>query len=303
MTRDGLTVLLPARNAEKTIRGAVHSVLRALPAEGSVLVLNDASDDATGDILQEMARDDGRVGVMTSAAPLGVAKALNELVDASKTELVARMDADDIALPWRFNCQLRAMHRKDFDVVFSPVIMFGPARFAITPQAPVPTRPAASPFELLLASALIHPTLVGRRRAFVGAGGYRPVPAEDWDLFMRMALRGDRLARIALPSLLYRRHPGQVTASTTWRSAHAAAPETAQVHQELGERLLGFGHAGAYAALSGAAAGANEVKAAWTLIKAVRDVANSFPATDRLSMRTIVLIATRRMNRLYGPSE
>jgi glycosyltransferase involved in cell wall biosynthesis len=295
-----LTVILPAWNAEKTIGTAVSSILRGLPRDGKLLILNDASSDATGEILARLTRADGRVGVLRSDVQLGVARALNVLIDAADTPLIARMDADDIALPWRFRHQIPAMYRENLDVVFSPIIAFGPCPVAIEPQAPVSTGPAASPYELLLADALMHPTLLGRRSTIVGAGGYRRVPAEDWDLWIRMALRGSRLGRIALPTLLYRRHAEQVSATKVWQKALAHGVETAQVHQELSQRLLGFSEAGAYTALSVPSAGPKEVSAAMNLIKAVRMAANAFPFRDRLSMRTTARMAMLRMRGIYG---
>ena len=246
-----LTVIVPARNAEKTIRTAVSSVLRGLPDNGKILILNDASSDATGEILKGLARDDRRIGVLTSDVQLGVAEALNVLIDATDTPLIGRMDADDIALPWRFRRQIPAMYRGNLDAVFSPIVLFGPSPMSVVPQSPLSIGPAASPYELLLTCVLMHSTLVGRRSAIVDAGCYRRVPAEDWDLWIRMALQGARLGRIALPALLYRRHAEQITATKVWQKEFAYAVETAQVHQELSQRLLGFGEAGAYAARPG----------------------------------------------------
>lgn len=297
-----LTVLVPARNAEKTIRTAVSSVLRGLPPDGKLLILNDASTDGTGEILAGLARADRRVGVLTSDAQLGVAKALNVLIDAADTPLIGRMDADDIALPWRFRRQIRAMYRGKLDAVFSPIILFGPSPISVVPQSPLSIGPAASPYELLLTCALMHSTLVGRRSAIVDAGCYRRVPAEDWDLWIRLALQRARLGRIALPALLYRRHAEQVTASKVWQKQFAHAAETAQVHQELSQRLFGFSEVGAYAALTGSWAKPTDVRAAMNLIKAVRKAAHSFPLSERISMLATARMAKVRMKGIYGNS-
>lgn len=294
-----LTVLLPARNAEKTIRTAISSVLRGLPHDAKLLVLNDASTDATGEIVADLARADGRLGVMTSEAQLGVAKALNILIDAADTPLIGRMDADDIALPWRFRRQLRAMYRGNLDAVFSPIILFGPSPLSVVAQSPLSVGPAASPYELLLTCALMHSTLVGRRSTIVRAGCYRQVPAEDWDLWIRLALEGARLGRIAVPALMYRRHAGQVTASKVWQKHFAHAVETADVHQALSQQLFGFGEAGAYAALTGSWAEPKDVGAAMNLIKAVRKAANSFPLNERVSMLATARLAKIRIKRIY----
>ena len=300
-----LTVILPARNAEKTIRTAVSSVLRGLPRDGRVFVLNDASSDSTGELLAGLAREDGRVGVLTSDVQLGVSGACNVLIDAADTPLIARMDADDIALPWRFRLQIPAMYRSNLDAVFGAAIHFGGSGSrrlaALLPFGPVLSiGPGASPYELLLGNKLGHPTVVGRRSAIVGAGCYRRVPAEDWDLWIRMALQGSRLGRIALPTLLYRHHAEQVSATKAWQKELACAVETAQVHQELSEKLLGFSEAGAYPGLTGPSAEPKEVRAAMNLTKAVRMAANSFPLRDRLAVRMTALTVMHRIRGIYG---
>jgi glycosyltransferase involved in cell wall biosynthesis len=295
---DRLTVILPARNAEKTIRTAVSSILRGLPQDGRLLVLDDASDDATGEILARFARADCRVGLLTSNANLGVAGALNALIDSADTALIARMDADDVSLPWRFRYQIPAIYRENLDLVFSPTIRFG--HFLIRPDSPISSGPTSSPYELLLLNPLAHPTLVGRRSTIIGAGGYRSVPAEDWDLWIRMALDGCRLGRIALPTLLYRRHAQQISFNKDWESANAQEAKTAKVHCELSQQLLGFSDAGAYAALSGPSAQPGDVKAAVKVIKAVGIAATSFPPRKRLSMRETLWRARHRMKVIYG---
>jgi glycosyltransferase involved in cell wall biosynthesis len=296
-----ITVILPARNAEKTVCTAVSSTLRGLPHDGRLLVLDDASDDTTSEILRRLARADGRIGVITSDVNLGVSEALNVLIDAADTSLIARMDADDIALPWRFRQQIAGIIRGTLDVTFSPIIHFGSPPAMIKPQPPLSTGPTASPYELLLRNPFAHSTLLGRRSTLVSAGGYRRVPMEDWDLWIRMVLRGSRFGKSALPTLLYRRHAQQVSASEGWRSAHGTSVEATEAHQELSHRLLGFSAAGAFAALNGSSsAGSKEVDGAAKLIKAVRTAASSFPRRDRLSIGWTAAIASYKLRRVYG---
>jgi Glycosyl transferase family 2 len=295
-----LTVLLPARNAEETIRTAVRSVLRGLPSDGRILVLDDASSDATGEIVASLARAVRRVGVLTSDTQLGVAKALNILIDAADTPLIGRMDADDISMPWRFPRQIRAFYRGDLDAVFSPIVLFGPSPTSFVTQAPLSIGPNASQYELLLTCALMHSTLVGRKSAIVEAGCYRQVPAEDWDLWLRLALQGYRLGRIALPALLYRRHARQITATPIWQKEFAHAVDTAHAHEQLTQRLLGFDAVGAYAALTGSWAEPAQVRTAIRLIKTVRKASDSFSVSERLSMLGTARLALQRMRAIYG---
>ena len=63
------SVLIPARNEEATIAGAVLSVLRTQSADFEVIVLDDGSTDRTAQIVRAIARQDGRVRFAT-APPL-----------------------------------------------------------------------------------------------------------------------------------------------------------------------------------------------------------------------------------------
>ncbi|MFW8695947.1 hypothetical protein, partial [Mesorhizobium japonicum] len=83
-------------------------------------------------------------------------------------------------------------------------------------------------------------SLTGRRSAILDAGGYRPVPAEDWDLWMRLALNGTRMGRTSLPAVAYRRHAAQTSSQEPYKQAVSADAPTAQVHRDLCRST--FGH-------------------------------------------------------------
>ncbi|PXX03202.1 glycosyltransferase family 2 protein [Mycolicibacterium moriokaense] len=295
---DQLTVLLPARNAEATVGKAIASVLRGLPDDAKVLVLDDASEDRTPDVIKNLARKDRRVAMISTTSASGVAGALNILLEACETALIARMDADDITLPWRFAVQMRELAKHNLDMVFMPSIQFGPSRTAVRPQPPIGAGPTAVPYELLTTNTLLHPTLVGRRSTIVAAGGYRTVPAEDWDLFMRMALRGDRLARTSMPGLLYRRHVGQVTQTEAWRTRPVDSA-IASVHDDLADELIGCGRS-SYAALSGATADSAQLASALDVLDAVWTKSAAFSWRDRFGVRANVIGVRRQLRGRYS---
>ncbi|MGO1734946.1 MAG: glycosyltransferase family 2 protein [Leucobacter sp.] len=228
-----LSVLIPAYNVGRTVVAAVRSTLRDLPPDAEVVVLDDGSDDGTA--ARVAAIPDFRVRVI-SRPNAGVAATLNELIEVTDSELIARMDADDVVLPGRFGAQLRALDR-DSDAVFTTVLTFGSG----APGLPRPTGIAPADFgmHLLLTNPVSHPTLLARRAAVIRAGGYRDLPAEDYDLWIRMATGGARLRRIGYPGLAYRLHSEQVTASMTWRRASWANAEQAVAFSRLAEQLIG----------------------------------------------------------------
>lgn len=228
-----LSVIVPAYNAADTIASAVRSTVRALPRDAEIVILDDGSVDGTADAARAV--DDPRVRVL-SRPNRGVAATLNDLLESTDSEFVARMDADDIVLPGRFRRQLRAMGQ-GVDGVFSTVVTWGTG----LPRAPRPSGISPEDFgmHLLLTNPVAHSTFLGRRSAVIDAGAYREIPTEDYDLWLRMAAGGARLQRLAIPGLAYRVHQGQVTASADWRRSSWENPDIAEAYSSLAERLLG----------------------------------------------------------------
>lgn len=232
-----LSVLLPVRNGAATIRTAVTTTLRAMPRDSELVVLDDCSTDGT---LAELdGFDDRRLRVILAAEPSGVAGGLNRLMADTDSALVGRMDADDACLPWRFSRQLPVLLGARADTVFTTVVNWYSHSRRIRPNAPAAISPHAFPIHLALTNPVSHPTMLATRRAIVGAGGYRSVPAEDYELWMRMHLTGYRLQRLRLPGLAYRLHPGQVTATDGWSELSWANPVVASSYGDLTEIVLG----------------------------------------------------------------
>ncbi|MGT2425260.1 glycosyltransferase family 2 protein [Amnibacterium kyonggiense] len=212
-----LSVLLPVHNGEATIRRAVRSTLADLPAEAELLVHDDASTDRTAAVLDSIA--DPRLVVRSVERNVGVANALNGLLADARGRLVARMDGDDVTLRGRFVRERAAIDAGD-DVVFTSRINFGPRLRSYRPdQTMWPLPPALLRPWLLLENPLAHPSMLARTDVLRAAGGYVPGPAEDYELWLRLAAGGARLRRLAAPGILYRMHPAQVTREAEWRTA------------------------------------------------------------------------------------
>lgn len=215
------------------LRLAVKSTLGALPHDSNLVIHDDASEDGTSDYLDSL--DDARVRVMTTETPRGVAGGLNHLLDSIDSEFVGRMDADDIALPWRFQQQLRTL-RAGADVTFTTTVLFGSTN---RPRSPLRLSSKAVPFHLLIRNPFAHSTMCARTESITRVSGYRAVPAEDYDLWMRLAASSAKLVRIATPGILYRVHHGQVTAQETWRREAHSNPGYADSYESLAATVLG----------------------------------------------------------------
>jgi len=233
-----LSVLMPAYNAESTVASAVRSTLRDLPRDAELLVLDDGSTDGTASAVE--AFDDSRVRLI-SRPNAGVAASLNAMLDLTDSEFVARMDADDLVLPGRFRRQLRELSGggadRGCDAVFTTVVSWGSG----APTAPRPSSIDQAEFglHLLLTNPVAHPTLMARRSVVADAGGYRSIPTEDYDLWLRLAHAGAAMRRMALPGVAYRRHGAQVTASAAWRQSSWTNQEIGSAYAALAKELLG----------------------------------------------------------------
>lgn len=235
--KDGpVTVLMPVHNGEATVARALRSTLRALPKNAVLLVHDDGSTDSTPEILDTVA--DPRIEVIRSNQQRGVAGGLNLMLERVRTPLVARMDADDVALPWRFRIQLYGI-ATGVDALFSTVANVGDVGVgSVRLSPPLPITAAAFPFHLLISNPVAHSTLLAKTETLVQAGGYFDTPAQDYELWMRLSAAGRRCRRLATPTVLYRFHPQQVTASTDYRSRIFTEQVFARAYRALSEKVL-----------------------------------------------------------------
>ncbi len=230
-----LSVLMPTHNAGRFLKLAVTSTLRAMPRDSELVVFNDLSTDGTLDVLSRI--PDRRLKVVSSDKKTGVAGALEKLLNLSDSEYIGRMDSDDVCLPWRFKQQLLAI--RDIDFSFTTAVFINERGRLSKLDLTGPMSPAAVPLHLLLGNTLVHPTMLARRETINSLGGYRHLPSEDYDLWLRAATRGLNIQRAGFPGILYRRHSGQLSSSIDWR-ASAIDSHLRESYSHLIEAKLGF---------------------------------------------------------------
>src|SRR5690242_1454586 len=98
-----LTVLMPVYNAERFLREAIDSILAQSLQQFEFLIIDDGSTDSSVDIIRSYT--DSRIRFIQNERNLGISATLNKGIELSKTELIARMDADDISYPTRLEKQ------------------------------------------------------------------------------------------------------------------------------------------------------------------------------------------------------
>lgn len=216
-------VIIPVYNGASTVESAVASIQAQTVRDIRIIIINDGSTDATRSIVERVAAADGRI-LLINKANGGIVDALNAGLEACAAEFVARHDADDLALPDRFERQLTWFHsHPDCSAVSGAVIHIDEAGHKLGPQQ-LPDDPNNDDALLYPQREpyLIHPFLMMRRSAAAAVGGYRHVyHAEDTDLYWRLQERG-KLAN--MPDLLgyYRIHGQSITSMSTLNGRIAA---------------------------------------------------------------------------------
>jgi glycosyltransferase involved in cell wall biosynthesis len=133
----------------------------------------------------------------------GLGPALDSGLAESWFDVVARMDADDVALPHRFEVQLPLM--ESADIVGAGLLEFVTDTDHIVGQRVPPTDPGQIRRYARMHDPFNHPTVVYRRSAVAAAGGYGEFPLmEDYALFARMLAGGARAINVAEPLVFYR---------------------------------------------------------------------------------------------------
>jgi glycosyltransferase involved in cell wall biosynthesis len=145
--------------------------------------------------------------VPVSLVPLesnrGLGPALDAGMAASQFDVIARMDADDVAMPHRFEVQIPLI--AEADIVGAGLLEFVDDIENVVGQRVPPTDPEQIQRYARMHDPFNHPTVVYRRQSVQAAGGYGDLPLmEDYALFARMLQNGARAVNVAEPLVYYR---------------------------------------------------------------------------------------------------
>lgn len=208
---------------EAAFRSVVHDQTR--PPDDVVLVQDGPVPDALADTITGLIHESpAPTTLLALAANVGLGPALDEGMAACAHDIVARMDADDIALPQRFEVQVPIVE-SGVDVVGSALLEFGATPDDIVGKRVPPIDPAEIVRYSRFHQPFHHPTVVYRRSVVQAAGGYRHLALmEDYLLFAKMIGQGAKVANVAEPLVLYRvgagayaRRGGLAMAKSEWR--------------------------------------------------------------------------------------
>ena len=165
---------------------AIDSILKQDFGDLELIVV----DDGTGETerFRRIEGRDPRIRVIALPANIGTAAAANRGIEAARAEIIARLDADDVAEPNHIGRLVAALRADpDLGLVGSWCTLIDEAGRSIGIQ-PMPESDVAIRWTILFYNPFYHSTVAYRRRCFEAAGRYRPeeLVSQDHYLWFQM---------------------------------------------------------------------------------------------------------------------
>jgi glycosyltransferase involved in cell wall biosynthesis len=205
---------MPVHNGGPYLREAVESILGQTYARIELIAVDDGSTDGSAEVLASYT--DSRLKILTNDSNLGIVRTLNKGLAVASGEFVARMDADDVALPGRIDDQVRfLLEHPDVAVVGAAAVLIDEHGAELgTEKFPAGDREIRR--MMFVHNPFIHGTVMMRKRVLDECGAYdiRFLHNEDYDLWLRIA---SRFKMANLPDVLLRRriHGASITGRET----------------------------------------------------------------------------------------
>jgi glycosyltransferase involved in cell wall biosynthesis len=177
---------------------AVKSLLQQtyLPSE-IIIVVDGYVNTNIDDVLHQLASNN-LIKIIKLPENKGLANALNVGIKSAKYDLIARMDADDICFPDRFEKQIEYIIKENLDIVGGQIIEFGIDIQDVISERKVPLNHADIIDFMKLRSPLSHPSIIFRKELFNSIDGYdvNLFPLDDYDFFVRAYLKGFKFGNV-----------------------------------------------------------------------------------------------------------
>jgi len=196
-----ISVVMSVYNAEKYLHEAIESILNQTFTDFEFIIINDGSTDRSLEIIESF--KDERI-VLINQSNTGLAKALNIGIDKSKSNFIARIDADDIAFHDRLKEQYKLFKENPEYVIIgcnAKTIDIG-GNYIYNTSLPINDYECK---KKLPETPFIHPSVMFRKDVFYKAGQYpeRMLTGQDYVLINRMAKYG-KFYNIKEPLMKYR---------------------------------------------------------------------------------------------------
>lgn len=199
-----VSVIMGVYNCADVMHKSIESIQAQTYDNWELILCDDCSTDNTFEVAQKYAENDNRIIVIRNEKNSKLPFTLNHCLKHAKGLYVARMDADDLCFPDRFEKQVEILNNHpEYAVVGGTIIPYD-ENCEKAPRQPK-ERPEAT--DLIGDVPFYHPTIMMRKSVYDDLGGYiiskRTIKGQDMDMWFRFYAKGYKGYNIQEPILKY----------------------------------------------------------------------------------------------------
>lgn len=213
---------LYAKERPEYLVPAIESIVNQTVAPDEIVIVKDGplTDELDSVVSEYQGKYPHLFNIVVSESNIGLGKALNLGLAHCKNELVARMDTDDIAKPYRCEKQLAEFEKNSsLDLLGSSVDEFHTTPDEVVSRRVVPTKHEDIYNFAKRRSAFNHPTVMYKKSKVLAVGGYGDLRRnQDVDLFGRMLFSGCIAANIEESLLYFRSNDSLAKRRKSWEN-------------------------------------------------------------------------------------
>lgn len=233
-----ISVIMPVYNEEEYIADCIKSILAQTEGDFEYIIIDDCSTDNTVEIIERLKAETGddRIVLVKGDVNKGLTKNLNIALGMAKGKYIARMDGDDIAVPERFEKQIKYLEEHPEIILIScNTNTFGDQSLVSDYVAP----PEVLKCRMLIRPVMGHPGFMFRRELFEKYGIYYDehfISAQDYDIAARV-VKEHKIGVAPAVLIRYRSHKGQVSQAGVGKQFKFADEIRCRLLGELGIEL------------------------------------------------------------------
>jgi teichuronic acid biosynthesis glycosyltransferase TuaG len=210
-----ISVIMPAYNAEQFIKDSVNSVIAQTYTNWELIVVDDGSKDNTKEIVNDFIKIENRIKYIHQLTGKQ-GKARNTGIESANGDLIAFLDADDLWEPQMLEEQRKLLRKENADLVFSQIKYIDEESNFLNNFHGVPQiiyESSEGLRELIKGNSIPIITVLAKKDSILKAHAFKTSLelqyGEDYDLWLRMLLKGAKFVCHDEPLALYRKHQMQ----------------------------------------------------------------------------------------------
>lgn len=208
-------IMATYKECRNDLTEAIESILNQTYRDFEfIIILDNPHNDEHIQIIKDYAQKDSRIKFYINEKNLGLANTLNRGISLANGEYIARMDADDISYPYRFEKQLKYIEENNYDLIGGITEIIDENGRNIYAIKRVPSSPEKIKKALKYGQCIAHPTWFGKSEVFKTLKEYRNIPlCEDYDFTLRAVLQGFKISNLNKIVLKYRMSSNSISRS------------------------------------------------------------------------------------------